>query len=103
MIPARIFISSTRVDLQGYREAVHAAIQKMDGHAEDMIYWSADERSPVEASMARVRNSDLVILVLAHRYGTLAPGENKSIVHIEYETAVKHNIPVLAFVVDQSF
>lgn len=100
MSPMRIFISSTFTDLEIYRAVVHSAIQKMDGHAEDMVYWSADERAPAAASVARVRSSDLVILLVAHRYGTIPPGETQSIVELEYQAAIDNDIPVLAFFVD---
>src|SRR5687768_12560073 len=67
MSPLRIFLSSTFVDLEVHRAAVHSAIQKMEGHANDMIYWSADERAPEASSVERVTESDLVILIVAHR------------------------------------
>jgi hypothetical protein len=44
-----------------------------------------------------------MILLVAHRYGVVPVGESKSIVHLEYEMAVAHSIPVLAFFLDPTF
>ncbi|MDC0681545.1 DUF4062 domain-containing protein [Sorangium atrum] len=95
-----IFISSTFDDLIDYRETVHTAIRRLQNHGEDMIYWSADERTALAVSIERVSSSDLLILVLAHRYGTVPPGEERSFVEAEYDEARKRNIPVLAFFIE---
>ncbi len=97
-----IFISSTFVDLKEYREAVSSAILSLRNHAKDMIYWSADERDPTLLSLDELREADLVILLLAHRYGTIPPGETRSITEIEFDTAREIGLPVLAFFVDEN-
>jgi len=98
--PLTIFISSTFPDLEKYREAVHAAVRKLQNHAEDMLYWTADERSATEASISKVIQSDLLILLVAHRYGSIPNGASKSIVELEYEAAREKGVPVLAFFVE---
>ena len=50
--------------------------------------------------MSRVRGSDLLVLILAHRYGSMPPGSAHSITELEYCAARASNVPVLAFIVD---
>lgn len=98
--PIRVFISSSATDLGEYRDAAAKAIRRMRNHAEDMIDWSADERSPADASVAKVADSDLVILLVAHWYGSSPIGETRSFTELEYDTAKSRDIPVLVFIAD---
>jgi hypothetical protein len=98
-----VFISSTYADLVEHREAVHAAIRQLRHHADDMIYGSADDRSAANVSTDNVKTADLVILILAHHYGSVAQSDTRSFTHIEYDTALQAKIPVLAFFLDPSF
>ncbi len=65
-----------------------------------MELWSADDRSGVAYSVDRVKQSDVFVLLLAHRYGTIPDGEQYSITELEYLAAREVGIPVLAFFVD---
>lgn len=96
----RVFISSTSTDLQAERQATRDAIYGLDQRADDMIFWSADERGGARYSLDRVAESDVLILILAHRYGQPPPGEEHSITELEYRAARAAEIPVLAFFVD---
>src|SRR5205809_4269703 len=98
----RVFISSTFVDLQIYRQSVFNAILSCGFTGEDMIYWTADEREPTAVSVERVRQSDVVILLIAHRYGFIPEGTVHSITEQEYIAARQLDIPVLAFLVDEA-
>lgn len=98
-----IFISSTYLDLKDYRETVRTAVFRMRNHASDMIYWSADERRPDNLSIDELREADLVILILAHRYGTIPEGQDRSITEIEYDAATEANIPVIPFFIERKY
>src|ERR1700733_6741146 len=71
----RIFVSSTYADLLEYRQAASAAIIGLGHQSDDMELWSADDRSGVAYSVDRVKQSDVLLLVLAHRYGKVPDGE----------------------------
>jgi len=96
----RIFISSTYGDLLEYRQAASGAINGLGHQSDDMELWSADGRSGAVYSVDRVKQSDVLILLLAHRYGTIPDGEQHSITELEYLAARDAGIPVLAFFVD---
>lgn len=100
-IGLRVFVSSTYEDLKEYREAVFKSIHSMFGYADDMLFWSADERNALTVSLDRVRQCDLVILLVAHRYGYIPIGQEYSITELEYRTARQAKIPVLVFFVDE--
>jgi hypothetical protein len=96
----RVFISSTFKDLELFRQAAFEAIQSLGGVGENMIYWSADDTEPSGSSVSKVRSSDLMVLILAHRYGYLPKNSSYSITELEYRAAREANVPVLAFIVD---
>jgi ATP/maltotriose-dependent transcriptional regulator MalT len=96
----RIFVSSTYADLLEYRQAASAAIIGLGHQSDDMELWSADDRSGVAYSVDRVKQCDVFVLLLAHRYGTIPDGEQYSITELEYLAARDASIPVLAFFVD---
>ncbi|MGH9278079.1 MAG: DUF4062 domain-containing protein [Acidimicrobiales bacterium] len=98
----RIFISSTFEDLKEHRQATHDAIQGLDLHADNMVFWSADERSGATQSLDRVRNADVAIFILAHRYGYVPEGSEHSVTELEYRAARGAGVPVLAFFLDGS-
>ncbi len=100
MSNTRVFISSTSLDLQDYRQAAFRAIQSLGGYSDDMIYWSADERGGATLSADRVRQSDVLVLLLAHRYGHVPDGSSYSVTEMEFRTARAADIPVLAFIID---
>jgi hypothetical protein len=96
----RVFISSTFRDLELFRQAAFEAIQALGAVGENMIYWSADDREPSELSKSKVERSDVLVLILAHRYGTIPPGSSYSVTELEYRAAREANVPVLAFILD---
>lgn len=98
------FISSTFVDLAQYREAARAGIIKIHRHVNDKVFYQrADPKAPEELSIDQVKQSDYVILILAHRYGTIPPNETRSITEIEFDTAEEAGIPVLPFFVKDDY
>jgi hypothetical protein len=98
-----VFISSTYSDLIEYREVVKSAILGLQYHANDMIHWAADERDPTSLSLDELQESDLVVLLIAHRYGTIPPGETRSITEIEFDNAVKWGILVIVFLINEEY
>jgi hypothetical protein len=100
--PLRVFVSSTFYDLKEYREAALTSILSLGGIAEDMVFWPASERDATSFSLDRVRKSDVVICIVAHRYGHIPPGSEYSVTELEYREARAVGIPVLPFLVDDT-
>lgn len=102
---SRVFLSSTAIDLQDHRQKVTEAILRLNNQPVKMEVFGARPNAPVEECKKEVANSDILVVMIAHRYGwipTIGEGGDgkKSITWIEVETALSNGIPVLAFIVD---
>jgi tetratricopeptide (TPR) repeat protein len=101
----RIFISSTAVDLSGYREKVRDTILGLKNLPVAMETFSALSGQPADECERMAREADAVICIVAHRYGYVPPvslkgdGE-RSITWLEVDAARSAGKPVFAFVVD---
>ena len=93
----KIFISSTIYDLKNERRAALKAVEEVGGlPLMSEFTMPAVSSDSVTACLERVKQADIYVLVLGNRYGW-RPEEKESITEMEYNTAVKNNIPVLAF------
>lgn len=99
----RIFVASTYEDLETYRAAATRSILTSGNITDDMIFWPAQESPPLDASLREVRSCDLLILLIAHRYGAPPEGRNVSITELEFDEASARGIPILAFSVDPTY
>jgi len=71
-------------------------------------YWVARDNDPYETCMERVDGGDVLVVLVAHRYGWEPPDqpvkdgeEAKSITWLECERAVEKGLDVLAFTVEE--
>ncbi len=97
---ARIYISSTREDLQNEREAAAKAVRRLGHEAIYMEEYVASNLSPLEQCLQDVESCDVYVGLFAFRYGFIPAGQKKSITHLEYEATVKAGIPCLIFLLD---
>jgi hypothetical protein len=94
---ARIFISSTFVDLKDYREATYVALRRL-GHESTVVEdWAATEQPPLERTLATVQTSDLAVFLIGWRYGYVPTGQEFSMTELEYRAAQQAGIPCLIF------
>ncbi|MEM7309388.1 MAG: DUF4062 domain-containing protein [Planctomycetota bacterium] len=101
----RIFVSSTAEDLKEHRKAVLDALVRMENLPIAMESFGARPGGSVEECKQAVRESDAVVVLVAHRYGWVPPVSDRgdgrrSITWIEVDEALAHKKPVFAFVVD---
>jgi hypothetical protein len=98
---ARVFLSSTVSDLQGYRDAVYKAIANLEGfECIRMEDFGAIGEVPLKVCLDRVRECDVFLCILGHYYGSNPPGEYKSFTEYEYDAAAEK--PRLVFLADDS-
>lgn len=93
----RIFVSSTSEDLENERLRVMEAIDRLDIKRVAMEYFGADHRKPIDVCLERVRNANLYVGIVGHRYGSIVPNKGKSYTHIEYEEARRIGLPCLIY------
>ena len=72
----KVFLSSTSTDLSDYREAVHRAIDGLAGfQLITMEDFGARGATPRISATRLVRESDLLVGLMGHYYGSRPPNE----------------------------
>ncbi len=91
-----VFVSGTKVDLDPYRLVIKQALEE-DGIGVFLFDYDAQPAiDVVEYCVRRVRDiSDAYLGIYGYRYGWIPAGrpEEKSITHVEYETACERWVP----------
>jgi hypothetical protein len=93
----KVYLSSTFRDLEAYRAAVFAGLEKAGLDVARMeAYTAADER-PLDLCLADVAISDIYVGIFAWRYGYVPPAahgnpESKSITELEYRQATASHL-----------
>jgi len=98
-----VFISSTSQDLQEYRDAVNRAIRRLRMLPIDMVDFGSQPGGAVKVSVDEVRRADYFVGVIAHRYGYVPEGAEKSVTEQEYDDAVRLHKPRLMYVIDPNY
>lgn len=101
----QIFISSTYEDLIEERRKVQDTILSMYQFPIGMEMFSADDKEQWEIIQETIDSSDYYVLIIGHRYGSVINnGEDAGISYTqkEFRYALKQNIPVLAFLIDDN-
>lgn len=99
----QVFISSTYTDLIDERQAAVEAILDAGHIPAGMELFKAGNDSQLKTIYKWIDESDVYMLILGGRYGTLEPKSNKSYTQLEYEYAISKKIPVFAVVLSSSF
>ena len=97
----QVFISSTFRDLADERKAAMEAIFE-SGHIPIALerFTPADE-GDLEIIKQAMRDSQVYVLILGHRYGELVPGTNISFTELEYNLAQEHRLKTFVFELDE--
>ncbi len=94
----QVFISSTYADLRAERQAAVEAILTAGHIPAGMELFTAGDETQMEVIKRWIDESDVFMLILGLRYGSIEPTTGKSYTHIEYDYAVANEKPVFATV-----
>jgi hypothetical protein len=95
----QVFISSTFDDLKEERQAAVEAVL-MAGHIPaGMELFAAGDESQMNVIKRWIDESDVYLLILGGRYGSVEPKSQMSYTHLEYEYAVDTNKSLFAIVI----
>ena len=98
----QVFVSSTYTDLIEQRQAAVEAILT-EGHIPaGMELFAASNQSQWEIIKKWIDDSDIYMLILGGRYGSVDPSTGKSYTHLEYEYAKKLGKPSFCIVMDET-
>lgn len=96
----KVMISSTVLDLPEYRAQVKQACNALEMVPKMMEDLPAVDKDGIAASLEMVDKADVYVGIFAHRYGSEADGDLRSITEMEYERAMERDMPRLIFVMD---
>ncbi len=103
MMTKRIFVSSTFIDLQEFREAVQDAIRQLGAADISMEHFGARDNRPKDECVKLIKEeSDVFVGIYAHRYGHVPKGDKVSILEAEYDAATASGIKRLIYLIDET-
>jgi hypothetical protein len=99
----QIFISSTFTDLQEERQATVEAVLNAGHIPAGMELFKSGDESQKETIKRWIEESDVYMLILGGRYGTIEEESGKSYTHWEYDYAGELGKPRFAVVIKESY
>lgn len=95
----QIFVSSTYTDLKIERQAAVEAILSSGHIPAGMELFSAGDESQLSVIERWIDESDVYLLILGGRYGSIEKNSGKSYIQLEYEYAIKKGKPLFSLVI----
>jgi hypothetical protein len=98
----QVFVSSTYTDLVEERQAAVSAILKAGHIPAGMELFSAGDQSQLDVIKKWIDQSDVYMLILGTRYGSLEPVSKDGYTEVEYDYAVSTGKPYFSLVMGPS-
>lgn len=95
----QIFISSTYLDMKEERQAAVEAILKSGNIPAGMELFTAGNESQLQSIMRWIDESDIYVLLLGGRYGSIEKSSGLSYTEVEYDYAVSQKKPYFSIVI----
>jgi len=92
-----VFICSTYSDLSAEREAVLEAVRKLQLRHDSMEFFGARPSLPIETCLEEVRRSNILVVIVGHKYGSLVPDKTISFSEAEYSEGYRLGKPCLVY------
>jgi hypothetical protein len=93
-----VFVCSTFSDLSAEREGVLNAIRHLQLQHDSMEFFGARAGQPIETCLEEVRRSNILVVIVGHRYGTMVPDSKVSFSEAEYTEGYKLQKPCLVYI-----
>ena len=97
-----VFLCSTYSDLVEERTNVIDAISRLKLQHESMEFFGARPNQPIETCLEEVRRSDILVVIVGHRYGSFVPGLGISYSEAEYKEGYRLGRPCLVYLRDEN-
>jgi len=95
----QVFISSTFTDLVSERQAAVEAILTAGHIPAGMELFTSGDESQMDVIKTWIDESDVYMIIVGGRYGSLEPKTLKSYTQLEYEYALEQGKPIFACVI----
>lgn len=99
----KVFLSSTTLDLNAYRQIADDTILRLAQQTVAMERFGPLPGMPVDECERLARESDVMVCIVAHRYGFVPEKGEGSITQREVEAAKNAGKDVLVWIVDDNF
>jgi hypothetical protein len=99
----QVFVSSTYLDLKEERQAAVKAILEAGHIPAGMELFTSGDEGQMEVIKQWIESSDVYLLILGGRYGSLEPTSGKSYTHLEYEYAIEIEKPLFTCVMKDEY
>jgi Domain of unknown function (DUF4062) len=106
MLPSKklqVFVSSTYTDLREERQVAVEAILDAGHIPAGMELFAPGDQSQMDVIKQWINESDVFLLILGGRYGSLEPTSGKSYIELEYEHAKQEGKPYFALVIHEEY
>ena len=97
----QVFVSSTYEDLKLDRQAAVSAILKAGHIPAGMELFTAGDKSQMDTIRRWIDESDVYMLILGGRYGSVEPATEVSYTELEYDYALEQEKPLFAVVINE--
>ena len=99
----QVFVSSTYTDLREERQAAVEAILTAGHIPAGMELFAAGDESQMDVIKRWIDESDVYLLILGGRYGSIETKSQKSYIQLEYEYAIEKGKPLFAVVIKEDY
>lgn len=99
----QVFVSSTYSDLKEERQAAVMAILTAGHIPAGMELFAAGDQSQLEVIKRWIDESDVYLLILGGRYGSIEPTTGKGYTQIEFEYAIEKRKPLFSVVINEDY
>jgi hypothetical protein len=100
--PTTVFICGTYGDLLEERKAVIKVLERLKMRHASMEFFGARANQPIETCLAEVKDSDILIVIIGHRYGNYVPNSKVSFTEAEYTEGYNGGKLCLIYMKDDS-
>jgi len=99
----QVFVSSTYLDLIQERQKAVEGILRAKHIPAGMELFIPSDKTQWSIIQEWIKNSDLLLLILGGRYGSIDLESGKSYTQLEYEFAILNKVPVFAIILNKQF
>lgn len=99
----QVFVSSTYLDLIDERQEAVEGILRAGHIPAGMELFIPANKNQWTIIEKWIKESDILMLILGGKYGSIEPRSGKSYTQLEYEFALKNGIPVFAVVLNEQY
>jgi len=96
-----VFVCSTYRDLVNERNAVMDGMENLSNQFPNLTYFCPRSIQPLEVCKSEIAHSDVLVLILGHLQGVMAPGLDISHGEAEYLEGIAQNKTVLVYFRDE--